>query len=1106
MARAAVQSNILAAQQKKLNPELELPVGEAPVTAPAPVEAPPNSGWLEALVAQQQPEAAPEIEGLDQGVQEAQAIEQEVERQAIPSLRERGQDINRVDRWLKPVTSSVSQQPDGGLRGRASNMAKNMENNGILPVLTATVGPESRAASKAGVEGTDLANVIATEKEGNLMAAVSRANAVVTNSQGHQVPAPEYVQVASAVVENDLANGFFGGESDLDFNPEERTEPTTVPVHQGNGALGNKIHQEFQRMQGVKVPEKLPAKEAEVLGATFKDMWALNNPKYVTRTPNPVTGLHEYQLTSAGDHALRLGTEDRKRLFPKVNVRPAKSPLPTGQLPGDVGQNVVRKVAGHSVGKPKFGKAIEEAMVNLAKVPNVVDKQRAKILYSTILPVLAAGDYNNWMAEINNIGPSKIQKYAAEAAEKVRKGEISPVEEAQYADGILNALTDKIAQEVRAIAQERNGANYLSYSVQGFQGRIQPQQSFFNPTTSKAVRFVTRNAVPAMAKPGSRVEKNLRQMYAMMLVKGADAALPAERERMLTTNSAKLEAWGDQLANALTMTDEQYEGISQAISEGKPLNDPAFEGLAPMEIQDPELQAAVEAKGEDGPHFIDGLIDFAKYQKAKRAGRAHPSFFNAYIDGKTNGLASNGIQMGHTSTAQATGVVRDNRTKLLDAGDIRDQLKDIAVESIEQGWDGNTDGYESELNDVAATVFSHRDLNKAVTMTFGYGKEIRSFIPDIESAIGLLSEQAKTNPDSTFNESLSVIDGNMTRTELAEMLLNQKYEPAVRSVMSDEAMEARSLMRSAAALHAATNQLFSIKGPSGMDINLGRDVSKDYSEAEQTTYKVYQDGTPTERVVAHRATEATSAAAKSQLDEEGNVTYSPGEVAYGGSVVAPVQALDASTVAQTSSGKSWDQLKRKSGGNPYLHSIYDAFKMDAMGYDTVLEEVNKNWLNTAMKWNYLKETYNSTLNAMTEFNKNLAKRSASEPLSTNERAYMDWMLAMVDGPYGKNMSNFRSKFPKFKDVGKTELNAVEAKMKKDMLAVGYDVLNPPANPTVAHLRQFTKSLSRELDLRSRLTNTIKKIENKKAELKKEIMKSAYRTDGGERIALQYYAH
>ena len=95
----------------------------------------------------------------------------------------------------------------------------------------------------------------------------------------------------------------------------------------------------------------------------------------------------------------------------------------------------------------------------------------------------------------------------------------------------------KLANEVQSIAQERNGANYLTYAMQGFQGRISPQQSKFNPTTSKAVRFVTRNAVPSPAKPGSRVDYNLRQMYTMMLVKGGDDVLPHVRETCLLYTS-----------------------------------------------------------------------------------------------------------------------------------------------------------------------------------------------------------------------------------------------------------------------------------------------------------------------------------------------------------------------------------------------------------------------------------------------------------------------------------------------------------------------------------------------------------------------------------------
>ena len=44
--------------------------------------------------------------------------------------------------------------------------------------------------------------------------------------------------------------------------------------------------------------------------------------------------------------------------------------------------------------------------------------------------------------------------------------------------------------------------------------------------------------------------------------------------------------------------------------------------------------------------------------------------------------------MGSLETAEATGVLRDNTNELLDNGDIRDQLKSVALESIDDGWDG----------------------------------------------------------------------------------------------------------------------------------------------------------------------------------------------------------------------------------------------------------------------------------------------------------------------------------------------------------------------------------------------------------------------------------
>ena len=1258
----------------------DVPVEQTP--APTQQPSPPPGGLMAELVNNPPP---PELQeqvdaGIEAGIAEEAAVSEEINRQAIPSLAERGKS-DSVQRWLRPTTtkSTASQSPDGNIRSRAKAMADTMAQGDMFINLNLPSSNPGRAVEKEGGSPQQVAEAIAQEQEGSLVAAVNRSGQVDVNAQGKKVPSRQYVQIASAVTENSIADMSFGTDADFEIDPIQQTlegeeglptkrepdEAIRFSKAQGNEKLGQQIHQEVQRMQGTKTPEKLPQKEAAVLGDAFKELWAKNNPTLVNRFVDPSTQQVYYQLTSAGQSNLEAGATDRKRLFPKTNVRPAKIPLKSGQLPGDIGQNVVKDASG-KVGKVGFGKVMQEARRNLAQVPNVVDKQRAKILYSTILPVLQSGNHDSWQAEINNFGPSKIQKYAAAKAGQERRRVEAELEGKQFKEepyspeDTLAALTDKIAQEVRAVASERNGANYLTYSIQAFNGRMAPQQTYFDPTTSKAVRFVTRNATPAQAKPGSRVEKNLRQMYAMMLVKGADSKLPPGREVALKGAEAQLEAWGDRLTDALAMTDDQYEAISNAIAEGLPLDDPNFPPIPELALdpdQDAELIQAIEGKGEDGPHFIDGLMDFSKYIKAKRQGKSYPSYFNAYIDGKTNGIASNGIQMGHLGTAAATGVVRKNVKELLDDGDIRDQLKKNAVESIRDGWDGNVEGYESELNDVAEQVFSYRPLNKATTMTFGYGKEVDSFKKDISETIDLLSQtaqkeggkgldqdptswskeqkndymqwqkarlkaestypgfeaevlfhsspQANLEADSfryrpvnvpnkgasgkgagifthgydtdgskfggnvfaviydkkkptyagkedtsataideifipqqaveeltriwppgpdvvakfkeergassdgltegdSFNQSLAVLDEKMTRDELSKTLLN-KYEGALRNALSDDALDSRQLMRGAAMLHSATNSLFSIKSYTGMDLNLGRNVSTGADGATESRYRLYGEGGEVARPqVLHYDTEATSAAARKQTDEDGNVEEIAGEYAYGGSLPGPVQSLDAATVAMSVAGNSWKRMKAASGGNPYMHTIYDAFKLDANGYDVGLEEINKNWLDASMNWSYLEQTYDATKKVMQEFNEKTRGRDG-EKLTPNERLYIDWALQMKPSgkgtPYLKNFFNKMNKVMPIKGDKDSQMKhmwEMQQELQTEMGKVGWDVNNPPEVATVVQLKTFVRFLNAKLNVGDRFRGMIEKTNNNKKQLRREIQKRG--------PVLQYYAH
>ena len=862
--------------------------------------------------------------------QQLQADLEEQQRHAIPDMRARWAKM----RTPSPMASATaSSDVDGGIFNRANKMAKAVETGGLAP----PVSLRNTAGFKVALEGgssIDAANAIAKEKEGSVQAAAARIGAVDhTDPRAPQID-PDFIKAGSLVTENMIMELAGGADADVEtvqdpiaealqeeryVPPEENRKIKQIAKQQSNGAIGKQIALEYQRLKGNEAPASIPPKEAETLGDTFKMMWAAQNPELVNVTRDPKTNQKYLELTPQGEDVLSDGKSDRARLFPTKNVRPAKNPLKRGELPGDTGQNVVKRTQG-GVGEQKFGDAIDKAMVNLAQVPNVVDKQRMKILFSTALPVLQTinqGGIDRWEATINNIGKDKRAKYMAKHKDR------------GVADNEMVKAAQKLANEVQSIAQERNGANYLSYARQGFQGRISPQQSKFNPTTSKAVRFVTRNAVPSPAKPGSRVDYNLRQMYTMMLVKGGDEVLPHIRETKFEAEAAQLEAWGDRLQEALTMTDTEADAIAQAIEAGTPVSDPNFPPIPPLALDqeaDAELIRRIEKKGEDGPHFIDGLIDASKYLKARRAGKPYHSYFNAYIDGKTNGIASNGIQMGNSKTARQTGVLRYSQTAYLDEpGDVRDKLKDDLLYALDNnGFDGNAQPFSSELNTVARAVFSHRQLNKDTTMTFGYGKEIDTFKDDMAATYSDLKE----NPDLINNDE-GLRDAFLAATPEVDKQFDDNpdafgktlmdiYAPALEGVMSEEALATRSVMRASAVLHAATNTLMTMEGPSGMTLNFGRDTR--IAEAiDETPYSIR--GSAIEKgakefISAHQKTEPTSAAARTYTSPEGEQNVQAGDYAYGGSVVGPVQALDASTVAQTASGKSWNRLKQASGNNP----------------------------------------------------------------------------------------------------------------------------------------------------------------------------------------------
>ncbi len=597
-------------------------------------------------------------------------------------------------------------------------------------------------------------------------------------------------------------------------------------------------------------------------------------------------------------------------------------------------------------------------------------------------------------------------------------------------------------------------------------------------------------------------------MYAMMLVPGADVKLPQGREKALELYTPTLVKYGKKLKAALDqISDAQVEAAADAIAQGIPITDPKFPQLPSLALDpnaDADLIKAIRDKGEEGQAFIDGAIDFTNYYEKKLTGLPHNSYFNAYMDGKTNGLASNGIQMGSENVAYRTGVLRSQKDSLLDNNeDLRDDLKNVLLESVDkEGFDGALEKFKNSLPAVASKLYANRDLNKSTTMTFGYGMDLESFNKVIDEHLGIMAE---ADPDLKAAID-SITDGDIAKHKEMIKALHGKYVSGLVKVLDPNALKSRGIMKSAALLHALTNELFTMESQTGMALNFGGQQNTGENVVEKYTLNV--DGKRVKRASVTYGEEASAAADKRLTDAEGNLNLIPGGTAIGGAAVGPIQSLDAATVALTASGKSWAKLRSASNGNPYLHTIYDAFKVDAMGYDVVLNEVNNNWLDAGMNWSYLEEAKNAVDSLREKWVEKNKGKTNDTVLSDNEKKMMVHLLSPLSSSKGVIYPGNLSKT--LKNLIETPVDITTEKRSEiafklaynivgEMKKAGYDYANPPAVITLGHLKSFLGIMNKHLQVDSRLNKMINLTNEKKKDLKAKIKR-----DGNK--VYQYYSH
>jgi len=1028
------------------------------------------------------------------------------------------------------AVGSSNAMPNGDIEGRAARLAEDVASGAIY------LGGSTAAADQDNKLNSLLNNTNALDG-GN-------------NDSGKPRMTPLFAKVLTYVTEDALSQTSFGKNEEGQFDPMDQVTDDQLmgtgafSKADGNRRLGQEIHRAHQRIINEQQQKPTDAytdlspDDAFLLGDIAKELYYQGmNRQYGKnvflnrQTPDAnVQGEQVmFEVTDTGSSLLRQGNTLRKKLLPKDHVRPLKTPPVDGMLGGELGR-ITRSVTQRVFvpGDAVAAAELNEAMRNYSQVAHVVDPQRLKILLATALPALSSP--NNPYRSINHIGEDKMNEFVARQKIAQSQGRrIIP-----DPNDSMRAIENDLAQALYGIALDRKGANYLTFYLQGATGRIAVQQTNFDPTTKKSVRFVTRSAVPTMINKGSRFDKALRQMYAMALVKGADALVPSAREKALTDAEGSLYNKGVRLRTALAaISDSQVEKVADAIAAGMPLSDPNFPQMPALQLDpnnesDAILMAEIQKKGEDGQAYIDGLIDFANYKEAMDAGKPYHTYFNAYIDGKTNGIAGNGMQLGNMETARRTGVIRSGTSPFFldDDQDIRDVLENTLIDlSVNSEYEAFPRDEWPEVYEIAQIVYGNRGLNKTTSMTFGYGKNAAGFKSDIEEF--MLVMQGQGTPESQrLNDLMSIYNSKSSQTASDQFnpkqqlidAIHSHYDSALKEVLGEETMQSRNIMRGAAFLHSIANELFTINGPTGSKLNMGGMMTTGAKKGEATPIKIFVDGkltTPKSQVYGE---EATSAAPKFRTDPiTGEQSTEVGGSSWGAAIPIPVQSIDAATVARLASDKGgyWKDIRQRSQNpkqQPYVFPIYDAFKMDAASYDAVLKDVNKAWVDINFQWSYLKQTQNSLNKLKQSLNERF--KNPNQVLLGNERAMMDYLFSTYISKEGNPVLNINNKlgqvmYPVPDDIFKEVKSLQSAMTNKGFRGFssgpkGINIIEPSTTLTVKDLQIFIEALEKSIGL-NKLDQFISKTEALRSKLKSKIMANVNSNDP-DLAVLQYYSH
>jgi hypothetical protein len=893
--------------------------------------------------------------------------------------------------------------------GRADTLAKNLSmpgrnNLGINMHPQTANKPALQPSFEARGTGVAQDTLSAAQKpllsgEGqanNLPVALHQKLKVLNyNLNGEYNMKPEFAKLISVTTENAIYNASMAiPDLDNDINPNEPTntkdwtfdadgkrvyEPVLInPVEQVS-RLGREIEKQVSNLheqEGGERPVPMTEAEARDVGAMAMQAYQMTNPDIVEVVPNPdeVEGGVRYSLIGLAELDKSAGM--MAEMF-DVQVPPLHNAPAT--LNPSIDKPLIRG-GEKTIKNERIGMdMLEESMENQAGVAHVVDRRKLRIAAAMVIPTLfrTPGAPNDMWGSVFGVGGSKVKTLIAR--EMVLNNRTQE-EAAKVAKQIISSKKKDMMKEINALVMNYGQPNYLTYNIQKLSTRASPTQSQFNYTRNKIVRFATRGATPTLVIAGKkdRAYRNMVQVFALNLLKD-DMLLDDQRLIEMEFQSKRFSDWGKQLKELLdkAFPDNMFDAMVQAMENNVPLDHPSFpkpnfrvlgEGIGV------ELKRYLDSKGEDSMNAIDAMIEWNRFVETKD-GATFSTHVQAWADGKNNGVANGGNMIGSRPLAFLTGVLRDPKTvfalntqtmgdteKVID---VAMEMRNIAVESMTQNGifvPEKLSNVKSELTQLAVIAANHRDLNKAISMIFPYGKELSSMKTEVSDELLVL---VGSNPEFEVMYNDAIENKKFTHADLVDVV-HHNVTSAVTEIFGNDTFIARGMMRNSSYLMAAMDKSLSITSPSGSQMHLGgskQDLSK--AETSKVSVKDNAGGQPNSTLNVQTApTYQSSAAAKGgRISAKG----------FGRALVMPVHAIDAHAMHMTFSGNSWSKIKARYGkGEPYVRQVYDAISVDATNYDVVMEEINNNWKNLTLNgWDYFKEMRDSVRTAYDQINKEL---------------------------------------------------------------------------------------------------------------------------------------